>query len=373
MRSVPCPPEPPPGLTLESVLRHYGSFVRHKLRDWGVPVDQIADVQQEVFLVVAARLPGFVSGPDGSLDQALKSWLAAIVVRKAWAFRGSLKRRGHEVFVPGEELEAIAGSHPTAEDGLAERERWEALCKLVNGLLPERRAVLVGFCFEDKSMHQVAAELGISVNTAWTRLRLAREDLQAGARRLAARESNAVLALIGLFFAEERNLASAPLPLPVHAPAASEPQQPRPGGRLRLCVTAAALLLGLWLMDEAPLPPSEPPSGAPPGLAASPTTAAPATATRLAPPAPTFTTAARNAEQPPLAPPRPRPAQVIGRAPQPSRPSPRRGDQAYFEEARDLLGAGRPEVVEWALTTHAPGFAIDALAPERESLSLLKP
>jgi DNA-directed RNA polymerase specialized sigma24 family protein len=49
---------------------------------------------------------------------------------------------------------------------------------LLDKLEPQRRAVIVAYTLEGISMSEVAASFNIPVNTAWNRLRLAREDLR---------------------------------------------------------------------------------------------------------------------------------------------------------------------------------------------------
>lgn len=67
----------------------------------------------------------------------------------------------------------------SAVERLIERERSEHLLRLVAGIEPGRRGVLVAYVLEEMPMAEVAAALRIPVNTAWNRLRLAREELRA--------------------------------------------------------------------------------------------------------------------------------------------------------------------------------------------------
>ena len=45
-------------------------------------------------------------------------------------------------------------------------------------MLPERRQVVVAYEIEGMAMSDIARAYGVSLNTAWNRLRLGREDLR---------------------------------------------------------------------------------------------------------------------------------------------------------------------------------------------------
>jgi len=378
-------PPPRPGLTLASVLRRYERFVRHKLRQRGVPEDQIPDVFQEVLIVVAERLPTFEPEPGLPVDYAMKSWLSTIAARKARACLAVLRRRGAEMPVAHDQLEALGGAGNAVDASFAHSEQWTLLHAFVNDLEPRRRAVFIAYCFEDQDMPEVAAALGISTNTAWNRLRLARADLHAAARRRSARKSNGVLLLMAFLFGEERHfLPDDAAPDHCGRESAAPPRERWPHAN-RIVYAAAAMLVTLLLCSDTPhaRPHADPAMGVMAVAVPATATLHPLTAASAdsAPAASTGSVLAASRESVPATSPGSIPAAaavtVRGRlATTPSRPraaplaEPSRGDQAYFEEARDVLQAGRPDVVQWALTEHAAGFAIDALTPERQSLSI---
>lgn len=64
------------------------------------------------------------------------------------------------------------------------RERVDLLSALLGTMEPERRALVMAFELDKLPMTDAAALFGISLNTAWNRLRLGREDLRAAWRKI---------------------------------------------------------------------------------------------------------------------------------------------------------------------------------------------
>lgn len=162
---------------MESIIRAHGAFVRRALAQLGVAARDVADVEQEVWRGVDRGLPAFDPSLSANPETALRAWLHGICERQAASYRRAEAKRGE---VLGE---VDTASEATPEEALLAAERTRLLRLILDTLEPGRRAVVVAYELEGVAMVDVAAALGIPPNTAWNRLRLAREDLRAAARR----------------------------------------------------------------------------------------------------------------------------------------------------------------------------------------------
>ena len=143
----------------------------------GVRTEDVEDLAHEVFLSVYRRLA------DYDPARPPRPWLFGFAVRVAAAHR----RRAHRRY----EVLALA---PTVEDGgapadqqLVDHEERSLLLRALDELDLDRRAVLVAHEWDGVPIPELARALGIPLNTAYSRLRSAREDLAAAVRRLSAR------------------------------------------------------------------------------------------------------------------------------------------------------------------------------------------
>lgn len=170
-------------------------FVRRTLAQLGVRDADVDDVAQEVARGVARGLAGFDPGSTPAA-RALRSWLYRMCETLAAGYHRAMARRQRvEVLAEGDLLE-VESLERGAEERIAGREAEAELLEMVAALAPERSAVLVACEMGGLSMEEVAAALGIPVNTAWNRHRLAREDLRREWRRrgLTGREGRCAVA-----------------------------------------------------------------------------------------------------------------------------------------------------------------------------------
>jgi RNA polymerase sigma-70 factor (ECF subfamily) len=166
-------------LTLEAIYQAWFHDVSRWTRALGGLDADVADLAQEVFLVVRRKLPTF-------RGENLGGWLYGITARtvrdrrrRAW-FRHLVRGR---VALPLEELPATG---PGPAEALDAQDRLRRLQTLLARLSEKRRSVFVLFEIEGYSGEEIAALQGIPVGTVWTRLHHARRDvatLVAAARR----------------------------------------------------------------------------------------------------------------------------------------------------------------------------------------------
>lgn len=171
---------PPLGL----VLRSEWEDIVELAGSCGVADGERPDVALQVFFRYALFRASIAS------PRAIRSWLRTTAIHVAYHFRkGTIAR--HEIPRDPVELEndeRLSGPEredavPSAEEDLSARQAERALLRLVDDLEPDRREVFRRYALQDQPIPAVAAELGIPEATAYNRLRLAREDLQAALRR----------------------------------------------------------------------------------------------------------------------------------------------------------------------------------------------
>lgn len=157
--------------TLPEIYALHADFVWRNLRRMGVLPASMDDAVQDVFLVVHRRLDDFAARSE------LKTWLFGIVLRVARTYRRSLRRRWAHLFdAPTQMLEAVPGSDAESPLELVTRKEASALLhKLLAELDADKRAMLVSVELEQMSVPEAALALGINLNTAYSRLRGARQ------------------------------------------------------------------------------------------------------------------------------------------------------------------------------------------------------
>lgn len=165
---------------LQAIYREHFQYCYRTLRRLGVPARDLPDVTHDVFMVVHRRLPDFERG------RPIKPWLFGIAYRVAAdrARRFSTQRERLE-----DGPEPVDGS----DDALLRLERAEAqrLVELALEKLDlEKRAVFVAHELEGQAAPEIAAALGIPLNTVYSRLRVARDTFGKVVRRLAQKEAS---------------------------------------------------------------------------------------------------------------------------------------------------------------------------------------
>jgi RNA polymerase sigma-70 factor, ECF subfamily len=199
---VTCPPPPVSGIQsvdlgeetvspggadstsfLELYRAHF-SYVWKSARRLGVRLAEVDDVVQETFLTVHRLLATYEhQGTE-------RSWLFAVLFRVVQRHHRSNRRRTALTEDGGAvDVDALPGSSSSAPDKSAEtKESMRTLEEILDTLEPERRAVLVLAELEEKPVAEIAEILSINVNTAASRLRLAREHVEAAIARHRARD-----------------------------------------------------------------------------------------------------------------------------------------------------------------------------------------
>lgn len=168
---------PPARPEFPAVFREHLGYVWHALRRLGVRERDLEDVTHDVFLAVFRKLDHYDPA------RPLRPWLFGFAFRMASDYR---ERARYRLEVPGD-LSAVEDERPDAFDGVVQRQTLELARRALALLELDRRAVFILHELDECAMPEVALALGIPLNTAYSRLRLARADLAATVRRLTSR------------------------------------------------------------------------------------------------------------------------------------------------------------------------------------------
>jgi RNA polymerase sigma-70 factor (ECF subfamily) len=148
-------------------------YVWSTLRRLGVQERDLEDVCHDVFVVVFRNLAVY------DARRPIRPWLFGISFRVASDYRRSARHRRE---VPGTTRE-VACSSPPADEVMVRHERQRLVLRALEALELDRRAVFVMHDIDGHVMPDIAAALGIPLNTAYSRLRLARADFATAVRR----------------------------------------------------------------------------------------------------------------------------------------------------------------------------------------------
>jgi RNA polymerase sigma-70 factor (ECF subfamily) len=170
--------DPDPGLlafpvpTLQAIYKQYFGFVWSSTRHLGVTADAIDDVVQDVFIVIHAKLTTL------QRPEALRSWIYGIVRRTVSDYRRARRARDAAGARLGAELKSTQPVQPSPLD-MAERSAEIILLESVLAELDEpKREVFVMVEVLEMTVPEVVQALDIPLNTAYSRLRMARQSFE---------------------------------------------------------------------------------------------------------------------------------------------------------------------------------------------------
>jgi RNA polymerase sigma-70 factor (ECF subfamily) len=162
---------------LAELYAEHFAFVWRSAKRLGVPLSAVDDAVQDVFLVAHHKLHEF----EGR--SSLRTWLFGItrkVVREHRPNRTSAPREAADLdALPSQDV----GPLRSAEQAQSAR----LLQLLLDELEEERRAAFILVDLEELSVPEAAEVLGVNLNTLYSRVRAARQDLSKSLTRLRAR------------------------------------------------------------------------------------------------------------------------------------------------------------------------------------------
>jgi RNA polymerase sigma-70 factor (ECF subfamily) len=144
--------------SFRAVYDDYFDFVWTSTRRLGVPVDAVDDVVQEIFVVVSARL--------STIEQPAS-------LRSTYHRRRRVRSTKES---PNPFEEGANPMQPSPLDLAVMSDEVRLLWRLLGELGPLKREVFVLAELEEMTTPEIAEAVGIPLNTAYSRLRVARQE-----------------------------------------------------------------------------------------------------------------------------------------------------------------------------------------------------
>jgi RNA polymerase sigma-70 factor (ECF subfamily) len=173
-------------VTLEELYDGYADYVYQSLRRLGVPQPSLPDALQDVFVVVHRRLA------ELDASGSPKPWLFVLAMGIARNHRRSLRRKAPERERGSVDPDRLGGRLEEPFERAAHAERVELFYKLLEALDDDKRAVFVLAELEELTVPEIARALGLNLNTAYARLRAARQKFEQALSRLRARSGGSL-------------------------------------------------------------------------------------------------------------------------------------------------------------------------------------
>lgn len=156
-------------------------FVWRNLRRLGVYETDVDDKTQEVFVIAHRRFADFEERGHGP-----RAWLFQIVLRVASDARRHKRR--HPVDPDGGVAQDQESISPPQAEAIDRREQLEVLDRALAQIEVGRRAVLLLHEVEEMTAPEIAEVMGIPLNTVYSRLRVARAELEEAFEQIRAGE-----------------------------------------------------------------------------------------------------------------------------------------------------------------------------------------
>ncbi len=170
---------PPPRMESEEFRALYEAevdYVLQVIQRLGVRGSDAEDLAHDVFVTALRRFDAY------DRTRAVRPWLFGIAFRSASAYRNR-SRHAAEVSQPAPE-QADPAAGPDARLSAAETQR--DVLRALEEIDWNQRAVFIMHDIDGHSVPEIADNLGIPLNTAYTRLRTARHKFTAAYRAVVA-------------------------------------------------------------------------------------------------------------------------------------------------------------------------------------------
>jgi RNA polymerase sigma-70 factor (ECF subfamily) len=170
----------PRPLEFRALFEQNFTYVWHTLRRLGVPDRDLEDLAHDVFFEVYRARHRFDPA------RPARAWLFGFAFRIASQHRRRARNRFEVLDDPGERPDGA----PTALDHVLDTEALGVAHRALEAIEINRRAVFVMHEVDGFSIPEVAEALAIPLNTAYSRLRLARQEFHERVERLRRRQGD---------------------------------------------------------------------------------------------------------------------------------------------------------------------------------------
>lgn len=176
---VPVLPAEATQLDVRALVSEHFEFIWRMLRRLGLSEADADDAAQRVFVVAAGKLGSVTAGSE-------RAFLYGIAVRVASrAHRATSRRRDTETV----DDHTLMDPNPSPDELVERAHARRVLDHILSAMPFEFRAVFVMYEIEGLTVPEIAEALTIPQGTVASRLRRARDDFEAYAQRIRARES----------------------------------------------------------------------------------------------------------------------------------------------------------------------------------------
>jgi RNA polymerase sigma-70 factor, ECF subfamily len=155
------------------LYQRYLGFVWSCTRRMGVREDEVDDVVQEVFIVIHGKL--------ATLEQpeSLRSWIYGIIRRTASTYHRARRAKVASAVALNSEPEMHYPQQPSPLDLAEQSDDVKLLWSLLSKLDPPKREVFVLAELDEMTAPEIASAIEVPLNTIYSRLRAARQELEA--------------------------------------------------------------------------------------------------------------------------------------------------------------------------------------------------
>lgn len=164
----------------EVYTKHF-SFVWSMARYLGVEASALDDVVQDIFVTIYARLDTL------QRPESLRSWIYGVTRRVVSTHHRMQRSARVTTGTQSIEPELTLAEWPNPERLTEQSEQAKLLWNLVLTLDAPKREVFVLAELEDMSAPEIAAVTNVPLNTVYSRLRVARHELEEALKRNVAR------------------------------------------------------------------------------------------------------------------------------------------------------------------------------------------
>lgn len=165
------------------VYRNYFSFVWSCTSRLGVGENELDDVVQEIFVVIHARLHTLQQ------PEAIRSWIYGIARRTASTYHRAKRARLANTSALDSESDVQYPQPPSPLELAEQSDQVRLLWSLLDKLDPPKREVFVLAELDEMTVPDIALAIEVPVNTVYSRLRVARQELEEALARHHARAS----------------------------------------------------------------------------------------------------------------------------------------------------------------------------------------
>jgi len=167
-------------IDLRGLFAMHAAYVWNTLRRLGVSPSDLEDLTHDVFVQVQRHLG------DYDASRPVRPWLFGFAFRIVSQYRRRAHRRHETPGLRGTRDAIDPAALP--DERLAAEEDRRLVLEALEAIDLDRRAVFVLYEIDGVPMDEIARSLGIPVNTAYSRLRVARTEFAAAVKRLRRRE-----------------------------------------------------------------------------------------------------------------------------------------------------------------------------------------